>query len=54
MTVTEYRVKYPDCRYCKHRTGDYMCKATEKRMSKRTAQKCPCYVASEWGFEKRE
>ena len=49
MTVKEYREKHPNCKYCKYwLCGDsygYECSATKKLMFKRTAKKCPCYVA---------
>lgn len=49
MTVTEYRKKYPNCDYCKYHFPAFdFCSATRKRMSKRTAKKCPCYVPSVW------
>lgn len=54
MTVTEYRKKNPDCEYCKHRIPPFStCKATNKRMSKRQAKKCPCYEAEEWNLDKK-
>lgn len=54
MTVYEYRKKHPDCRYCKHRMPTFDdCYALNKRMSKRTAKKCPCYVPEEWLWEKK-
>ena len=49
MTVTEYREKHPDCKYCKHRGySNYICIATGKKISNRTAKKCPCYAAVKW------
>lgn len=54
MTVHEYRKNYPDCEYCKHRIPPFdVCQATNKRMRKRTAKKCPCYAPEEWAFEKK-
>ena len=55
MTVKEYREKYPNCKYCNHRMlGFDNCQATGKRMSKRTAKKCPCYIPETWRFDKEE
>ena len=52
MTVTEYREKNPDCKYCKHRIPPFsICQATNKKMSKRQAKKCPCYEAEKWNFD---
>lgn len=49
MTVKEYREKYPNCRYCRHRlNGLDTCSATDQKMSKRTAKKCPCYEPDKW------
>ena len=56
MTVNEYRKKHPDCQYCDQRIppfSDCICVATNKRMSKRRAKKCPCYVPQEWRYEKK-
>lgn len=54
MTVTEYRTKYPSCEYCRNRMRPFdRCIATNKRISKRTAKKCPCYVPEEWKYEKK-
>lgn len=49
MTVKEYREKHPRCEYCLHNYARFpstlfRCPATEQRMSKRTAKKCPCYI----------
>lgn len=53
MTVTEYREKYPNCYYCKHQIGGLSkCVATEKKISKRTAKKCPCYEPEKWKLDK--
>ena len=55
MTVTEYRRKYPDCEYCRHRTPPFnTCLAINKRISKRQAKKCPCYEPEKWQFDKEE
>lgn len=58
MTVKEYREKHPNCRYCKNwMYGDsygYECSATRKRMTRRTAKKCPCYVPEKWRFDEEE
>ena len=52
MTVYEYRKKHPDCGYCHHRIPPFdNCCATNKRMSKKTAKKCPCYVPKKWDYE---
>jgi hypothetical protein len=52
MKVHEYRKLHPDCAYCKHRIPPFeKCSATNKRMSKRTAKKCPCYCPEEWKYE---
>ena len=53
MTVKEYREKNPNCCYCNHRSMsmDY-CSATQKKMSKRTAKKCPCYTPKKWYLDK--
>lgn len=52
MTVKEYREKHPDCEYCHHRVQPFFnCIALNKRMSKRTAKKCPCYVPTKWKYE---
>ena len=54
MTVTEYRRKYPDCKYCQNRLpGFEICNATNKSIifNKRTAKKCPCYVPEKWKYE---
>ena len=58
MTVKEYREKYPNCKYCKNWMcmdgyGDE-CSATRKRMTKRTAKKCPCYVPEKWLLDEKE
>jgi hypothetical protein len=29
----------------------YQCDATQKKMSKRTAKKCPCYVPEKWKYD---
>lgn len=51
MTVTEYRKQNPNCDYCKNRVPPFeICIATAKRMSKRRAKRCPCYVAEEWKY----
>lgn len=55
MTVTEYREKHPNCEYCYHSPAikvNNKCDATGKRVSNRTAKKCPCYVARRWAFDK--
>lgn len=40
MTITEYRKKNPDCKYCKHRIPPFsICLATNKKMSKKQAKK---------------
>ena len=53
MTVTEYRKKHPNCRYCEHESHWFgRCRATLKRMTKRTAKKCPCYKAKQWFLDK--
>ena len=53
MTVKEYREKNPNCRYCLHGTrGSDYCSATEKRKSKRTAKRCPCYIPEKWYLDK--
>jgi hypothetical protein len=55
MTVKEYREKHPNCQYCNHRTwGMDRCSATDKRMSKRTAKKCPCYIPEKWYLDTNE
>lgn len=56
MTVTEYRKKYPNCEYCKHKLSGfiYTCSATGQKLSKRTAKKCPCYEAETWRYDKKE
>lgn len=52
MTVYEYRKKHPDCGYCHHRNPPFdYCSATNKRTSKKTAKKCPCYVPEKWDYE---
>ena len=53
MTVAEYRTKHPNCEYCKNRMSgeSYKCSATDKRISKRTAKKCPCYIPRIWQYE---
>lgn len=53
MTVKEYREKHPNCKYCKNRMSgeDYECSATGKRITKRTAKKCPCYIPIIWKYE---
>lgn len=53
MKVTEYRRKHPNCKYCAHYGGwmSYKCDATQKKMSKRTAKKCPCYVPEKWKYD---
>lgn len=49
MTVYEYRRKHPDCEYCKNMCRPFdRCLATNQKMSKRTARKCPCYAAEGW------
>lgn len=54
MTVYEYRKKYPKCEYCFHREpGFQFCFAVRKPMKKRTAEKCPCYIPTEWKFDKK-
>ena len=51
MTVDEYRKKHPNCEYCNHRIPPFeFCLATNKRMGKLRAQKCPCYVPKKWGY----
>lgn len=53
MTVTEYRETHPNCEYCKHRGfSDFICYATQKKLSKRTAKKCPCYTPVKWHGDK--
>jgi hypothetical protein len=54
MTVKEYREKHPSCFYCHHRLcGNFnICDATRKRVSTKTAKKCPCYVPEKWHYEK--
>lgn len=55
MTVYEYRTKNPNCIYCRHSNDySYLCKATGKKISKRTARKCPCYEPMEWLRDKEE
>lgn len=58
MTVKEYREKHPNCEYCKNwMWGDeygYKCSATKQVMRKRTAKKCPCYVAEKWRFDEEQ
>lgn len=52
MTVIEYRKNNPDCQYCRHRIFPYdTCLATNKKISKRRAKKCPCYIPAEWNFD---
>ena len=54
MTVNEYRTKHPNCEYCHHNIPPFeRCRATDKRKSKRTAKKCPCYIPKEWQCEKK-
>lgn len=51
MTVNEYRKKHPDCTYCHHRIPPFdTCVAVNKRMNKRRAKKCPCYIPEEWKY----
>lgn len=51
MTVDEYRKKHPNCEYCDNKISPFeRCIATDKRMSKRTAKKCPCFVPKKWGW----
>ena len=57
MTVKEYRIEHPNCKYCHHNTIQAgvpfeKCDATHKVMSKRTAKKCPCYIPKVWVYEK--
>lgn len=53
MTVFEYRQKNPDCEYCVHQQRPFdTCLATNKRMGKTTAKKCPCYIPETWKYEK--
>ena len=58
MTVKEYREKHPNCKYCKNwmcmDSYGYECSATRKRMTKRTAKKCPCYVPEKWLLDEKE
>lgn len=54
MTVFEYRKEHPDCEYCKNRIPPFdVCVATNKKMNKITAKKCPCFVPEEWRLEKK-
>lgn len=53
LTVTLYREKNPNCEYCEHKGYALKyCPATKKKMSKRTAKKCPCYTPEKWYKEK--
>ena len=53
MMIYEYRKKHPNCEYCHHNIPPSysICGATHKRIGKRTAKKCPCYVPRRWKFE---
>ena len=52
MTVTEYREKHPHCEYCDNRIPPFdICLATNKKISKRQAKKCPCYKAQPWKYD---
>lgn len=55
MTVLEYRQKHPDCGYCHHKVPGFdICLATNERMSRKRAKKCPCYVPEKWSYEKEK
>ena len=53
MTVTEYREKHPNCEYCFNHPRDCgeRCEAIGKKMSERTAKKCPCYIPRKWEWD---
>lgn len=53
MKVIEYRMMHPNCKYCKNRMWPFeRCAATNQKMSKRVAKRCPCYVPEKWLYEK--
>lgn len=55
MTIKEYREQNPNCSYCRHRiNGLDTCAATEQKMSKRTAKKCPCYEPDKWYLDAKD